>query len=142
MGRSRVYRSSGTVHLLAINRRLQAEPKEAAIKIAARAASEITRLAQESYDSGQTAYGDARKQGVRGPLTLVKSGWTRANVRFVSDGGSKIRCSLGKPYVKYLIGKYTILPSGNQALPWAWQVAIDKIAREELARHFAARGTG
>lgn len=112
-------------------KRLRAVPTKAAITIAKAAAPKISALASAAYDGGQTVHGTARPGGVSGPLTLVQSGATRAQVRFVSDGGTKIRAVLGTKYARYLIGKYQILPSG--ALPTVWAQLLGKVAADELA---------
>lgn len=106
-------------------------------RVAARAAGAITSLAQASFASGETVYGDARPEGKRGALTLVRSGFTRDSLRFASDGGTKIRAVLGQPYVKYLIGKYVILPIGNAALPFAWSSRLRVLVREEAEKQLS-----
>ena len=120
-----------TKNLREFNNRLAAFSKTFAIRVAAKVAPAITALAVAAYQSGTTVYGDARPMGKRGKLSLYRSGLAFGTTRFTSDGGSKIRAVLSAPYVKYLIGKYKILPSGNQALPWTWLLAIRKIVNEE-----------
>lgn len=120
-----------TKNLREFNNRLAAFSKTFAIRVAAKVAPAITALAVAAYQSGTTVYGYARPMGKRGKLSLYKSGLAFRTTRFTSDGGSKIRAVLSKPYVKYLIGKYKILPCGNQALPWTWLLAIRKIVNEE-----------
>lgn len=123
-----------TRNLRLLNRQLAAMPKVLAQKVAAQAAGEITALAQASYDGGRTVYGDPRPAGVKGnALSLVESGFTRGALRFVSDGGTKIRASLGRRYAKYLIGKYVILPIGNAALPFAWLSRLRTITQQQGA---------
>lgn len=136
------YKSTGTPNLLRLNRRLTTITTEKAAIVARRCAAEITERAQASYDSGQTVYGDARPTGVNGDaLTLVRTGDTRNLIRFTSDGGTKIRCSLGGlKYAKYLIGKYKILPIGNAALPWRWIEIIQRIWFEEVKEHMQLAG--
>lgn len=120
---------NNTQNLRRFNQKLQAMPTEIARIVAARAASAITQRAQSSYDSGVSVYGDARENNV----TLYQTGATRDYVVFTSDGGTKIRASLGTPYAKYLIGKYKILPVGNAAMPWQWLKAIKEISLQEMA---------
>lgn len=55
-------------------------------------------------------------------LRLVRTGATRAALRFVAVG-TVIRCVLGPRYARYLVGKYRILPSGQQAVPFRWRRA-------------------
>jgi len=127
-------RVSGNVRgLHGLRSKLKRIPVQAALNTARAAAPAITRQAGSSYDSGQTVYGAARPKGVRGnALTLVSSGLTRKLLRFVSDGTTTIRASLGMRYVKYLIGKYAILPGGPRAaLPLPWRRRINQIALDE-----------
>lgn len=124
-----------TRNLREIGRELSELPLSAAIETAQAAAGEITGQAGATYDAGQNVYGGPRPLGVRGnPLSLKRSGAVRGDMRFVSDGGTKIRAVLGERYAKYLVGKYRILPIGASALPTAWLSGIDRIAREQLDR--------
>jgi hypothetical protein len=134
------YKSTGTLHLKRfVNQQLAGLKTEVAQKAAAEIADEITRQARASFDGGQTVYGDARPTGVHGPLSLVKTGTTRDSLRFSSDGGTKVRAVLGNPYMKYLIGKYVILPIGNAALPFSWLTAIRSIFAKYAARQLEAK---
>lgn len=99
------------------------------------AAPELTRRARAAYESGQTVYGDRRPDGVKGPLSLKQTGDTFKYLRFVQDG-TTIRCRLGTPYARYLIGKYRILPVGDRtAMPAQWSRALQLIVDEALARY-------
>jgi hypothetical protein len=81
-------------NLRRLNQTIATLPTVLAQKVAARAAAEITALARASFDGGQTVYGDARPAGKHGnALSLVATGFTRDNLQFVSDGGTKIRAS-------------------------------------------------
>lgn len=103
-------------------------------EVAARAAPEVTALALAEFDAGRTAYGDPRPEGVDGrELRLVRTGATRAALRFVAVG-TVIRCVLGPRYARYLVGKYRILPSGQQAVPFRWRRAISDVARDVVSR--------
>lgn len=116
-----------------LNKALRALPRRAAIEIARVAAPEITGLMRASFDAGQTVFGDARPLGSHGNvLSLVKTGDARRSLLFTSDGGTKIRASLPMKYAKYLIGKYRIMPNGNQAMPLRWRSAIADITRRVL----------
>ena len=120
--------------LRAFRKKLLTVSRVAAIKIAKKAAPAVTGEATGSYDSGQTVHGDPRPLGVEGnALSLVLSGTTRGAMKFVSDGGTKIRAVLGTKYAKFLIGKYGILPTG--ALPTSWQKRLAKVSEAELDRH-------
>ncbi len=103
---------------------LRAMPKTVAAEVARQGAPAITGLAQAAYDGGTTVYGDARPEGVNGPLTLVKSGDARRGVKFVAVG-TQLRCVLGEKYVRYLIGKYRVLP--NIALPSSWKAELNRV---------------
>ena len=140
-----------------LNRAIAALANPIAIQaeIARRVAAEITSKALASWDAHESVYGDPRTHhagkgrkfkgrkyhgrssgGHRkgsGDLSLILTGKTRSMLRFTSDGGRKIRASLGTRYAKYLIGKYGILPCGNAAMPVAWQAAIRSIASEYMA---------
>lgn len=120
-------------NLRRVSQELRRMPVTVARRVAARAAPAISSLAHASYDGGTNVYGDPRPAGKHGPLSLVRTGWTRDNLRFVSDGGTKIRASLGRRYVRYLIGKYVILPIGKAALPVAWFSRIRTIVGQEAS---------
>jgi len=127
-----------TATLRKLAKSIQHKPLVAQQNIAARVAPIITQLAGQSYDSGQTVYGDARPSGVHGNrLSLMKTGKTRPTV-FFKAVGTIVRAVLGTKWSKYLIGKYKILPIGNADMPFLWRLAIRRIANEELARHYAA----
>jgi hypothetical protein len=119
---------------------MRALPKVTAQRVAAKVAPELTDQARASFAAGQTVYGDSRPAGVDGaPLTLERTGATKASLRFVSVG-TIVRASLGTPYARYLIGKYKILPSGNAAMPVEWSKSVGKIADDVIARTFAGGG--
>jgi hypothetical protein len=103
-------------------------PVLVATEVARRAAPTVTALAQQNFNSGRTAYGDARPLGVRGPLSLVQSGSVRAGMRF-SSLATQVRCVLPTRYAKYLVGRYWILPSVH-SLPATWRRALDGVVRQ------------
>ena len=126
-----------TNNLRQYNKRLQTFPRVAAIDMAKRAVPIISRMAQGSFDAGLDVYDAARRLGVHGnALSLVDTGKARASLLFTSDGGTKIRAVLAARWVKYIIGKYKILPIGNAALPAKWQLALNTLAAEVLAAIF------
>ena len=110
--------------------------KTAAIKVATAAAPCLTSQMDSDFDAGVTAYGGARPLGISGNrLTLVKTGDTRSDLRFESDGTTRIRVVLTRPYQKFLIGKYAILPSGAQAIPSSWFAELARVTQEVLTAH-------
>jgi hypothetical protein len=97
-------------------------PISLAHDVAQRAAPTTTRLTQVAYATGKQVYGEARPLGDNGnKLDLRKSGLTQRTLRFVASG-TIVRCVLGAPYMKYLIGKYKVLP--NNAIPAEWDRAL------------------
>lgn len=128
------YKSKGTPSLRNfVNKRLAGMKQELANTIAPKVAQQITARARASFAAGQTVYGDARPTGVAGnKLSLVKSGLAQGSLQFTAVG-SVVRAVLSASYVKYLIGKYKILPIGNAALPFQWLIDIRKIVREAVA---------
>ena len=124
-----------TNNLRRINKRLREIPRVSAIEIARRAAPMISRYALASFNAGLNVYDAPRKLGHRGnALSLVDTGAARSSLLFTSDGGTKIRAVLAKPWVKYIIGKYKILPIGNAAMPMRWQLALNTLVAEVLGR--------
>ncbi len=112
-------------------KRLRALPIKTAQAVATRVAPTLSDATRAAYSSSADVYGAARVPSVSGaPLTLVRSGATQASLRFVSIG-TQVRCSLGTPYAKYLIGKYRILPNGP--LPTAWGAQIASTAQSVIS---------
>jgi hypothetical protein len=128
-------RASKTQNLRRFNKDLLKVSAVAAINVAREAAAVLNGFLASDYDAGNTVYGDSRASGVRGePLDLVVTRATRNNLRFSSDGTSKIRV-VGLPnYARYLIGKYRILPIGNAALPFKWNSAIRDLLDREMRK--------
>jgi hypothetical protein len=105
-------------------------PVSVSARIASRAAPVTTDLAGSAYDSGRTVYGSARPLSAEGqPLDLVRTGASRAAMRFIATGRD-IRTALLPRYTRYLIGRYDVLPNG--VLPATWSGALTTIAREEI----------
>lgn len=121
-----------TQNLRNFNKKLAAMGKTVAAKVADRGAAAITDLAQASYDSGCSVYGEAFPNG----WTLKDKGTTRANVAYKSDGGTKIRCAINTPYVIYLI-RYGVLPNSGAAMPVSWQIKLKQITDEEMGKVIA-----
>lgn len=109
--------------------RLNKFPTTLVHNVANKTAPSLTQKANAAYGSGRTVYGDARPKGALGaPLSLKRTGATEATLRFVAIG-TIVRCVLGTPYAKYLIGKYRILPMGR--MPVAWSQQISDYVKEE-----------
>lgn len=102
---------------------LRALPLSVAHDVAQSAAPAMTTLTTDALASKRTVYGDTRPLGADGnPLTLQRSGRTRATMKFVANG-TTVRCVLGTPYARYLIGKYGILPNGALPVEWSRRLA-------------------
>lgn len=107
--------------------KLRTFPITLAQEVAGKAAPALTDLAQATFDGGQNVYGDARPPGVDGQaLTLRKSGEAEAAVSFAATG-TQVRTPPFPRYMRYLIGRYGILPNGRAAIPAAWRVKLDEI---------------
>ncbi len=112
-----------------LKKRLRAMPITVAHQVAQRAAPAMTNLTRGAFGSNRTVYGAPRPAGVDGqPLTLEESGATKRTLQF-SATGTVIRCVLGPPWSKYLIGKYDILPNGG--MPADWTQTLVAIVRTE-----------
>jgi hypothetical protein len=105
---------------------LKALPKQIAIETAERSAAGLTAALTSSFDAGQTAYDEQRPLGIAGDkLTLVQTGRVRSLLRFVHDGGTRLRASLmAVRYARYLI-RFGLLPRGGDPLPPKWAQLLD-----------------
>jgi hypothetical protein len=121
-----------TASFSGLRRRLRELPRTVASAVATRAAPALTGLAQAAYDSPADVYGEPRpKSEVNGqPLTLYRTGETEASLRFASEG-TILRAVLARPYIKYLIGKYRILPNGP--MPGKWRATLDGLVQTAKA---------
>jgi hypothetical protein len=125
----------GNQALVPLKAALRQMPLSIAHDAARRAAPLLTQLTQLAFASGRGVYGEDRgfrypsKSGK--PLTLIDTGTTRDTLRFVANG-TIVRCVLAKPYMKYLIGKYGVLPNGD--LPDWWARKLRVIVDEAFAR--------
>jgi len=101
-------------------------PRNIAIETARRSAAGLTTALTGSFDAGRTAYDDQRPLGSKGQqVTLKQTGRTRSLLRFVHDGGTRLRASLmAIPYAKYLI-RFGLLPRGGDPLPAKWSQLLD-----------------
>jgi hypothetical protein len=114
-----------------LKRNLRAMPVSLAHDVAQRTAPAVTRHAAASFNSGRTVYDAPRPPSVNGgPLTLRETGDTEKAIRFVANGRIvrvviSHRDKYGRPYVKYLVGKYEVLPMGR--IPAHWQKTIAEL---------------
>lgn len=113
-------------------------PRVVAIKVAERAAPELTDVARRSFAAGETPYGVPWKPGANGKkVTLVKTGDLAKYIRYVAIG-TKLRVALGVKYAKYQVGKRPIFPRQDSKLPDSYAQALQRVAvavvREELGR--------
>lgn len=104
-------------------------PVTLAHDVAQGTAPALTGKAQSDFDSGRTVYDEPRPTGVDGGfLDLYLTGATKRSLRF-SASGRIVRAVLSQRYMKYLIGKYRILPNGP--LPVSWSRKIDEVFDRE-----------
>jgi hypothetical protein len=103
-----------------------------ASRVAARAADRFSELALETFDAGETISGEPWAKGSDGkPVTLRKSGRTRAQATKYKAVGTRILASVGSvPYARYQL-KRGFLP---RRLPSSWELELRRIADEEIAR--------
>ena len=116
-----------------LNRRLRELPTSVAHDVAQRAAPMLTGLAREAHAARRSVYGESRPVGktTGEMLDLEVTGKTAAALRFVANG-TIVRCVLGTPYARFLIGKYGILPNG--AIPAEWSARLrDLVASYKVA---------
>jgi hypothetical protein len=133
---SRVQRKGPSLGSFA--KKLQGLPRTTAIKVAERGADKISNAAQASFDGGQTAHGDARPLGTSGNVvTLVKDGKLRAALRFLHDGGTKIRAALLDKYMGVMVGRFGVLPGGGDPLPQEWQQQLSDTTKDVISEELA-----
>lgn len=109
---------------------LRALPTSVAHVVAQRAAPLLTNLTQSAFAAGRNVYGDERPRGKGGRvLDLEVTGDARRTLRFTSSG-TLVRCVLGKRYIKYLIGKYQVLPNGGRSVPAEWERNLTRTAED------------
>lgn len=84
-------------------------------------------ITQAAHASGQTVYGKPRPVGVNGPVDLVKTGATRRDLRFATVG-TIVRAVLPERYMRYLIGRYEVLPNGR--IPASMRRTLDRLVQE------------
>lgn len=122
--------------LRSLRRTLAKLPITVSARIAQRAAPQVSDLARQAFDSGQTVYGTPRPKGVDGQtLDLVRSGRARRAAQFVAEG-TQMRTHVLPNYFKYLIngpkGRPDLYVLPNGPLPRAWQSALREAAAQVL----------
>jgi hypothetical protein len=111
--------------------RLNKFPTTIVASVASKTAPKLTTNANSAFTSGRTVYGQTRPPSTSGqPLTLRRTGATEATLRFVAIG-TIVRCVLGTPYAKYLIGNYRVLPMGRMPVQWSRDIN-DLVQRERF----------
>lgn len=108
-------------------------------RIVREGSSVLTAQLQSDFDSGNTAYGDARPSGRHGPVTLRKTGRLASFLRFAAVG-RLMRAVLAVPYARFMIGRFQILPRGGGKLPYKWSEQLGGIARRVMSD--TMRGVG
>lgn len=131
-------RRTGGDSLKTLRERIQSLGVDVATRVADASAGELSSQARSDFDAGRTAYGATRPRGRYGPLSLIRTGATRASLGF-SAIGTAVIARLVPKYAKYLIGKYVILPAGRAAVPTKWTDAIDPIAMREVERSWEGK---
>jgi hypothetical protein len=113
-------------------------PQTVAIEVAERGAGKITTAARDSFDDGRTANDETRPLGENGNVvSLYRSGKLRAvAIRFLHDGGTKIRTAITEKYMGVHIGRFLYLPIGQGGrLPARWRqllgLTADGVLTEE-----------
>lgn len=109
-----------------------------AIKITEAAAPVLTAIAMETFDAGESPYGDSWKPGEKGQkITMRKTGDLARYIRYVAIG-TKLRVALGVKYAKYQIGRRPVFPRQGGDLPQPYVEALQRVAvrvvKEELNR--------
>jgi hypothetical protein len=121
--------SGGNSALRQLKSQLKRFPVTLAESVGKKAAPGLTGLTQTAFNSQRNVYGDARPTStVTGaPLTLRASGKTATGLRFVSIG-RVVKSVLPEPYMRFLIGKYGILPNGP--LPAGWRAYLNGLVKQ------------
>ncbi len=133
---SRSLRVRGNQTLGQLKSRLKALPISVAHEVASASAPGLTARTRTAFGAGKTVYGEARPPAVDGgALTLEQSGDTKRTLQFVANGRI-VRCVLGTPYAKYLIGRYKILPNGAMPAEWSRYLAelVERAKAEKYLR--------
>jgi hypothetical protein len=134
MARARVRKREGP-SFREIKARMARETIGIETDVARAVAPYLTALARSDFAAGRNAYGEPRKPGFHGRVTLVDTGAMFELLRFVSFGRI-LRCALGTPYAKYMIGRFEVLPIGDRTgVPPRWATLIDTaLSAVRLAR--------
>lgn len=113
----------GNQTLAGLKKRLRELPVSVAHSVAQQAAPALTVLTRTAFDSNVNVYGDKRPIGADGwDLALEVTGAAKRALQFTASG-TIVRSTIGPPYLRYLIGKYKVLPNGP--LPVGWKRTLD-----------------
>jgi hypothetical protein len=105
--------------------------------VAQEAAGKLNAMILEDYASGKTVYGTSRPLGVNGnSLDLSNTGNAQGSFELYVVG-SLIRVRFAVPYAKYLVGKYKVMPNGNEPIPVRWRQVLKWIV-DSYAPPFSA----
>lgn len=130
-----------TSSLARFTKALKTLPRSLAQNVAAKAAPEITKWENETFDSCADPYGVPWAPGADGKkVDLVESGDLRKFIKYVSVG-TKLRVALGVPYAKYQIGKRPVYPKQGDILPAKYQETLARISAETAEEHVIRGGT-
>lgn len=120
---------SGNINSIAkFTEDLRRLPRVVAQKVVQASAPALTSLALQTFDAGETPYGDAWKEGADGQrITLDRSGALKRQIKYVGIG-TKLRVALGVKYAKYQIGKRPVFPTQGGALPVEYVTVLQRTA--------------
>lgn len=116
--------------LRAFSQRLRSLPRVLAQRVAAKAAPELTRVARETFDAGEDAYGVPwvpRADGKR--ATLNKTGTLASKITYVAIG-TILRVALGVPYARFQVGRRPIFPRQDEP-PKPYVDVLEQVTQRE-----------
>jgi hypothetical protein len=120
-------RPVGNTALSDLKRKLADLPISMAHQVAREATTELTRLTKAAFFSYRNVYGESRENrypsATGKPLTLIREGKTRDTLAFTVSG-TIVRCVMAEEYMRYLIGKYGVLPNGHMPDSWARSLSL------------------
>lgn len=139
MGRHARAVAGPVLNVQRLQKALRQSPASVAVAAAAKAAPYMTTETRTALHSGRTVYDETRPASVDGgALSLRRTGAMWDALAFAADGRLlrtrefPLAAGHARPtqYVKYLIGRYRILPNGP--LPLAWQTHLRGLLAAEI----------